>query len=192
MSVVRKSLSAALLASMALLAVALPASALSSASAACYPPSASCPADPAIIVNPGAVPIGGTFTVTVRDGSFQGGAPYTITVSKPDGTVVATYTGTTTGAGGIQTTLNLPPSVGIGNYVVSAISASPEGPQRTLTGDLDVVNQTTPTPPPSNNNPLPMTGSSTWPKLWLGGGLLVVGLVAVVLTTWRRREVTEA
>lgn len=194
MRVLRKSLSAALLASVALLAVALPATASTAARAACYPPSASCPTEPAIVVNPGSVPIGGTFTVTVIDGSFQPNAPYTITVANPGGTVVATYTGITTGSGGIQATLTLPGSVGIGNYVVSAIAASPDvsAGMRTLTGDLNVVTAATPTAPTRPSAPLPLTGASTTPKVWVGGGLLVVGLVAVVLTTWRRRETAEA
>lgn len=196
MRVLRKSLSAALLASVALLAVALPATASTAASAACYPPSASCPTEPAIIVNPSSVPTSGTFTVTVIDGSFQPNAPYTITLTDPSGTVVATYTGTTTAAGGIQATLTLPGSVGAGTYVVSAIAASPDvsAEMRTLTGDLTVVTAGPPptTARPGGTTPLPLTGASTTPKVWLGGGLLVAGLVAVVLTTWRRRETVEA
>lgn len=195
MRVLRKSLSAALLASVALLAVALPATASTAARAGCYPPSASCPAEPAITVNPGSVPVGGTFTVTVIDGSFQPNVPYTITLTNAGGTVVATFTGTTTAAGGIQATLTLPGSVGVGHYVVSAIAASPDAAgDRTLTGDLNVVAATTPPPPtqPGGSTPLPLTGASTTPKVWVGGGLLVVGLVAVVLTTWRRRETAEA
>ncbi len=190
MSVLRKGLSAALLASVALLAVALPATAVNSAQAGCYPPSASCPAEPAITVNPGSIPVGGNYTVTVRDGSFAPNVPYTITLTNPGGTVVATYTGTTTAAGGIQTTLTAPPSATAANYTVSAIAQAPDAPgDRTLTGTLTITSaQVT---PPAPTQPLPRTGASTWPKVWLGGGLVVVGLVAAVLATWRRRETAE-
>jgi hypothetical protein len=124
-------------------------------------------------VNPGTVPPGGSTTIT--GGGCLPGTSFTVFL----GTEVLT-TGTTDADGRVDSTVTIPFDTVPGSYTLSVVCTGADQAERTLTGAVSVVLQST------GGGGLPFTGANSDRLVRIGVALCAAGAAVAAAARWLR------